>query len=87
MAVKKLILTKNTTICSMGKQPPNAAGRRGTLLFFHHRLAHAGNPPNYSHEIRKAVIGDLVKKELKEKLDEPPCENMWQDWPGIPTDD
>ena len=50
------------------------------------RLAHAGNPPNSSSQIRKAVVGDLVKKELKEKLNEPPLEDMWQDWPGISTD-
>lgn len=61
-------------------------GDAGDIVFFHHRLAHAGNPPNYSLEIRKAIIGDLVKKDLKDKLDEPPCENMWRDWPGIPTD-
>ena len=82
----KRILTINTTICSRSKQPPNAVVKRGTLYFFHHRLAHAGNPPNYSLAIRKAIIGDLVKKDLKDKLDEPPCENMWRDWPGIPTE-
>ena len=44
-------------------------GEAGDIVFFHHRLAHAGNPPNYSLEIRKAIIGDLVKKDLKDKLE------------------
>ena len=61
-------------------------GEAGDIVLFHHRLAHAGNPPNSSSQIRKAVVGDLVKKELKEKLNEPPLEDMWQDWPGISTD-
>jgi hypothetical protein len=62
------------------------SGEAGDIILFHHRLAHAGNPPNHSLEIRKAALGDLVRKDLKDKLDEPPCENMWRDWPGIPTD-
>ena len=61
-------------------------GDAGDIVFFHHRLAHAGNPPNCSNEIRKVVIGDLVKKDLRHMLDEPPLEDMWEQWPGIPTD-
>ena len=62
-------------------------GEAGDIILFHHRLAHAGNLPNRSSVIRQAVVGDFVRKDLKDKLDEPPCENMWQDWPGIPKDD
>ena len=60
-------------------------GEAGDIVLFHHRLPHAGNPPNTSSEIRKAVVGDLVKNDLKDKLNEPPLEDMWQDWPGIST--
>jgi hypothetical protein len=45
-------------------------------------LAHTAGH-NRAQVIRKAVLYDFRKVDLEEKTEEPPCENMWRDWPGI----
>ena len=67
------------------RSPIDCHGRAGDIIFWHHRLAHsAGN--NRSREIRKAVLGDLGRIDIEHTMNEPPCEDMWRDWPGIPSD-
>ena len=36
----------STTICSRSKTATECCGDAGDIVLFHHRLAHAGNPPN-----------------------------------------
>ena len=57
-------------------------GEAGDIIFWHHRLAHAAGS-NRSRVIRKAVLYDFRRVDLEEKTGEPPCGNMWRDWPGI----
>jgi len=60
----------------------DCCGEAGDIVFWHHRLAHTAGY-NRSQVIRKAVLYDFMKLDLEEKTGEPPCENMWRDWPGI----
>lgn len=65
------------------KQPyVDCHGEAGDIVFWHHRLAHSVGH-NRSKVIRKAVLYDFRRVDLEEKTGEPPCENMWRDWPGI----
>ena len=68
------------------QSPVECYGQAGDIVFWHHRLAHAGSPHNKSNVIRQAALGDFERKDLKSRLDAPPCDDMWQDWPGIPDD-
>ncbi len=54
-------------------------GEAGDIIFWHHRLAHAG-AYNRTRQIRQAVFYDFCKDDIDEKLDAPPAENMWEDW-------
>jgi hypothetical protein len=66
------------------RSPIDCHGRAGDVVFWHHRLAHSAGS-NRSKGIRKAVLGDYVKKDIERTMNEPPCEDMWEDWPGIPS--
>lgn len=55
-------------------------GNAGDIVFWHHRIGHSVGH-NRSNRIRQAVLYDFKRKNLN--VDEPPCENMWRDWPGI----
>ncbi len=61
-------------------------GEAGDIVFWHHRLAHTAGH-NRSQVIRKAVLYDFRKVDLEEKTKEPPCEDMWRDWPGVQQSD
>ncbi len=66
------------------RSPIDCHGRAGDVVFWHHRLAHSAGS-NRSKGIRKAVLGNKVKKDIERTMNEPPCEDMWEDWPGIPS--
>ena len=66
------------------RTPIECHGRAGDVVFWHHRLAHSAGT-NRSKGIRKAVLGDYVKKNIESTMNMPPCEDMWEDWPGIPS--
>jgi hypothetical protein len=55
-------------------------GKAGDIVFWHHRIGHSVGH-NRSDRIRQAVLYDYKKRDLKE--DEPPCDYMWRDWPGV----
>ena len=55
-------------------------GQAGDIVFWHHRIGHSVGH-NRSKRIRQAVLYDFKKKDLM--VDEPPCDNMWRDWPGV----
>ena len=55
-------------------------GKAGDIVFWHHRIGHSVGR-NRSNRIRQAVLYDFKKKDIN--LDEPPCDDMWRDWPGI----
>ena len=75
---------KDLAACNL-RSPVDCHGQAGDIVFWHHRLAHAaGN--NRSRQIRKAVLGDLGRTDLEHTKNEPRCEDMWRDWPGIPSD-
>ena len=57
-------------------------GGPGDIVFWHHRIGHAAGQ-NFSNQIRQAVLYDFCKKDLEQTQEEPPCEDMWRDWPGI----
>jgi ectoine hydroxylase-related dioxygenase (phytanoyl-CoA dioxygenase family) len=57
-------------------------GKAGDIIFWHHRLGHSAGH-NRSRQIRQAVLYDFKRKDLADRLDTPPQENMWQDWGGI----
>ena len=57
--------------------PIDCHGRAGDVVFWHHRLAHSAGS-NRSKGIRKAVLGDYVKKNIERTMNEPPCEDMWE---------
>lgn len=54
-------------------------GEAGDMIFWHHRLGHAGGF-NRTRQIRLSVFFDFVKRDLDEKLDVPPADDMWEDW-------
>jgi ectoine hydroxylase-related dioxygenase (phytanoyl-CoA dioxygenase family) len=54
-------------------------GEAGDIIFWHHRLAHAGGH-NRTWQIRQAVFYDFVKDDLEEKMNMPPAKDMWEDW-------
>lgn len=58
----------------------DGCGEAGDIIFWHHRLGHSVGH-NRSTRIRQAVLYDFVKQDLN--VDEPPCEDMWRDWPGV----
>ena len=66
------------------RAPVDCHGRAGDVVFWHHRLAHSVGS-NRSRGIRKAVLGDYAKKNIERTMNEPPCEDMWEEWPGIPS--
>lgn len=51
----------------------------GSVVFWHHRIGH-GNGPNYSKNLRIAVLADYSRIDLDECRSRPPEENMWHDW-------
>ena len=57
-------------------------GEAGDIVFWHHRLAHSAGH-NRSPQIRKAVLYDFRRKDMEQTMEEPPCEDMWRDWPGV----
>ena len=59
-------------------------GQAGDIVFWHHRLAHAAGH-NRSRQIRKAVLYDFRRKDMEQVMEEPPSQDMWRDWPGIPS--
>jgi hypothetical protein len=67
------------------EEPPvDCYGNAGDIVFWHHRIGHmAGH--NYSRQIRQAVLYDFRKIDLEETQEEPPCEDMWRDWEGVPS--
>ena len=67
------------------QSPVDCHGEAGDIIFWHHRLAHASGR-NRSKVIRKAVLADYEKHDLEASMNEPPCKDMWQHWPGIPSD-
>ena len=69
-----------TTLDHLSKQSwIECSGRAGDVIFWHHRLAHAAGG-NRSSLIRQAILGDFWKKDIVNKLGQPPDANMWQDW-------
>ena len=54
-------------------------GDPGDLIFWHHRLAHMASP-NYTAQIRKAVLTDFRFTDVERLAEEPPGEDMWEDW-------
>jgi hypothetical protein len=54
-------------------------GRAGDVVFWHHRLGHMA-AHNYTRHIRQAVLYDFRKKDLALRQQEPPAEDMWEDW-------
>tara|TARA_B100000315_G_C14238208_1_gene434131 strand:- start:10 stop:543 length:534 start_codon:yes stop_codon:yes gene_type:complete len=55
-------------------------GEAGDIIFWHHRIGHSVGH-NRSKRIRQAVLYDFKKMDLNEE--EPPCKDMWRDWPGV----
>ncbi|MEM7362664.1 MAG: phytanoyl-CoA dioxygenase family protein [Pseudomonadota bacterium] len=68
-AVPELLKTK----------PVDCFGRRGDVIFWHHRVGHAGGY-NYAGRIRHAVLADYSHKNLDLQRKSPPKGNMWEDW-------
>lgn len=58
----------------------DCSGEAGDIIFWHHRLGHSVGH-NRSTRIRQAVLYDFRKQDLNDT--EPPCEEMWRDWPGV----
>ncbi len=54
-------------------------GEAGDIIFWHHRLAHAG-AYNRTRQIRQAVFYDFCRDDIEENMDSPPAEDMWEDW-------
>jgi len=54
-------------------------GDPGDIVFWHHRMAHMASP-NYTRNIRKAVLTDFRFTNVGELSEIPPGENMWEDW-------
>ena len=65
--------------------PVECYGLAGDIIFWHHRLAH-GVGYNHSKSIRKAVLGELKKRDLEETITNPPAQNMWDSWSGMSAD-
>lgn len=57
-------------------------GKAGDIVFWHHRLGHSAGH-NRSRNIRQAVLYDFKRKDLDDRLDSPPQDDMWHDWDGI----
>ena len=57
--------------------PENAAGQRIDLF-----LTQACDGFSRS-QIRKAVLFDFRKIDIEQTMKEPPCADMWRDWPGV----
>jgi ectoine hydroxylase-related dioxygenase (phytanoyl-CoA dioxygenase family) len=54
-------------------------GQSGDVVFWHHRLGHMA-AHNHTRRIRQAVLYDFRKKDLVDKQNEPPADDMWKDW-------
>ncbi len=54
-------------------------GDPGDIVFWHRRMAHMASP-NYTSNIRKAVLTDFSWKNVDELAELPPGEDMWEDW-------
>ena len=54
-------------------------GDPGDIVFWHRRMAHMASP-NYTSNIRKAVLTDFSWKNVEELAELPPGEDMWEDW-------
>ena len=54
-------------------------GEPGDIVFWHHRMAHMASP-NYTSNIRKAVLTDFSFKNIAQLAELPPGKDMWEDW-------
>ncbi len=54
-------------------------GQSGDVVLWHHRLGHMA-AHNHTRRIRQAVLYDFRKKDLVDKQNEPPADDMWKDW-------
>ena len=54
-------------------------GDPGDIIFWHHRMAHMASP-NYTSNIRKAVLTDFSFKNIDQLAELPPGKDMWEDW-------
>lgn len=54
-------------------------GDPGDIVFWHRRMAHMASP-NYTNNIRKAVLTDFSWKNVEELAKLPPGKDMWEDW-------
>ena len=78
----------NKEISALAKRIRNGStrvdchGKAGDVIFWHHRLAHSAGH-NRTERIRQAVLFDYKRKDLDEKLETPPQDDMWTDWDGV----
>lgn len=54
-------------------------GEAGDVVLWHHRIGHMSSP-NFSRQIRKAILCDYVLKDAHILGEEPPGDDMWADW-------
>lgn len=57
-------------------------GDPGDIVFWHRRMGHMASP-NYTANIRKAVLTDFSWKNVEELAKLPPGEDMWEDWTSV----
>jgi hypothetical protein len=60
-------------------KPVDCWGQTGDVVLWHHRLVHAA-PPNYTQQMRQAVLNDFSRTDLDRCRLDPPQANMWRDW-------
>ena len=54
-------------------------GDPGDIVIWHRRMGHMASP-NYTANIRKAVLTDFTWTNVAELAELPPGEDMWEDW-------
>jgi hypothetical protein len=54
-------------------------GKAGTVIFWHHRIAHQAGDNN-SKMIRCAALHDFHRTDLQMKRERAPADDMWADW-------
>ena len=72
---------------SAERPPVEITGEAGTVVFWHHRMAHAPSP-NTAGRVRLAVLHDFVSRAADDRPPRPG--ELWRGWHGIlngvPTD-
>ncbi len=60
-------------------EPVEIAGDAGDTIILHHRMLHSGSNNNKDN-IRFAILADYLVSNYKELLEQPPGEDVWEDW-------